>query len=201
MSSINPFFTRLTETIAVELRFFVYYVENSFKMVHNLTRWYFCTGVLAQTKELGLFLSNEVGLTSYKTNLCFINRNLTINMERRCSSLCNCLCVLLCCGDNKNVIVFRHIHFMGGKSSTQRERFYYAVCDVIMSACATNLSLNFLISPNYTKFAVECDWNEEYRKCVRNVFFWKNASILLKGIFSKTRGRKTCRWWPAVLYR
>ena len=34
-------------------------------------------------------------------------------------------------------IIFRHIYNMGRKSSTEREHFVYAVCQLIMSECST----------------------------------------------------------------
>ena len=31
-----------------------------------------------------------------------------------------------------------------------------------------------------------------------SIFFWRNVFVLLKGIFSKVRGRKISRWWLGV---
>ena len=44
---------------------------------------------------------------------------------------------------------------MKGKSSTQRERFFNAVYQLVTSECPTVLTAFF--PPNYSIFAVECD--------------------------------------------
>ena len=157
---------------------------------------------------------------------------------------------------------------MGGKSSTQLERFFFQLClpidNVWMFDCSAS---GIFLSPNYRKFAAECHWNSKISQNVQNLvlfekiegfsakinmlffkivkggkftvesvsndffmkmfffhlnwgffaeirkslnvdklskfsekyFLWKDAFILLKGLFSKTRGLKICRCWPAVL--
>ena len=54
-------------------------------------------------------------------------------------------------------VIFRPYLNKEGESSTQNERFFMITCQLIMSANADSSEVDFLKSPNYGTFAVECD--------------------------------------------
>ena len=66
-----------------------------------------------------------------------------------------------------------YIHNMEGKSSTQRGAFSYVYLSIVRAEWPENDS-EFIIflSPNYNKFAVECDWNSKVSQIrIKVVFF------------------------------
>ena len=55
-------------------------------------------------------------------------------------------------------IIFRPYLNIEGKSSTQRERFFFNVhLPIVRAECQDDSKVENLSSPNYRKFAVECD--------------------------------------------
>ena len=72
------------------------------------------------------------------------------------------------------LIVFRPYINMEGKLSTQREDFFHAYLLIDNVRCWNSpmldgSELEFFLSPNYNKFAIECDWNGQILKCVRSL--------------------------------
>ena len=83
----------------------------------------------------------------------------------------------------EHVLIFRHIYNMGGKLSTQRERFLR--CLPIDNVLIYHCSDRDFFSPNYIKFAKECDGNSRFLKYAQNLgwFFLKKLDFfkIVKG--------------------
>ena len=70
---------------------------------------------------------------------------------------------------------------MEGKTSTQRKRFFTLTCQIKIfeSECPCPVRQNDdsqfdnFLSPNYSKFAIECDRNSKNSQTVQNLAFFK----------------------------
>ena len=84
--------------------------------------------------------------------------------------------------------IFRHIYSMKGKSSTQNtqsERFFYVYLPIVRTECPDSEFESFL-SPNWRKFAIECDWNSKISQIRTKSFFEKKlGSQVFSQLFSQ----------------
>ena len=89
--------------------------------------------------------------------------------------------------------IFQPFSNMEGKSSTQRARFLRGLAN---RKCPNRISRPFWIwkyylSPNFSKFPVECDWNIKISQiCSKLRFFWKKCWVFRNQLFKIVKGGK-----------
>ena len=90
--------------------------------------------------------------------------------------------------ENEIFIILRHIVYnMKAKSSTQMERFFTRRLPIAFTLKTMLVHVSErenVFSLNYSKFALECDWNSKISQNLQNLgLFWKNRSVFRKNWF------------------